>query len=207
MSSGIFHRGGRALVWALAAVGLVAVAGGTWFVAGGVAARPKPPELEERAARAVRHLLIPAAARRTPNPVAATPAALAAGRAHFADHCATCHGNDGMGATRFGVRLSPRAPDLSDTPTQQLSDGELFWIIENGVRLTGMPAFGDDDPATDAESWHLVHFIRHLPEITPAELEEMKRLNPTLSRAEVDEERKAERFLAGADAPKASDRH
>lgn len=203
MSNGALRRSARALVWLLAAAGVLALAGAGAFVAGGIAARPRPSALEERAARAVRHLLIPAAARRTPNPVAATPATLAAGRAHFADHCATCHGNDGMGATRFGVRLSPRAPDLSDTPTQQLTDGELFWIIENGVKLTGMPGFGDDDPSNDEESWHLVLFIRHLPQMTPDEATAMERMNPTLTRAQVDEERAAERFLAGGEPAKA----
>ncbi|MGH7859941.1 MAG: c-type cytochrome, partial [Candidatus Binatia bacterium] len=132
---------------------------------------------------------------------------LASGRAHFADHCATCHGNDGKGETDYGKRLSPRAPDMTAEATQRLSDGELFWIVENGVRLTGMPGFGDDDPANDAESWELVHFIRSLPRITTAELAEMARLNPALSRADVERERANEAFLAGEDEPSPEDHH
>jgi hypothetical protein len=60
-----------------------------------------------------------------------------------------------------------------------------------------MPGFGDDDPANDAESWELVQFIRYLPRLTPEELEEMERLNPALSRADVERAREIEAFLAG----------
>jgi mono/diheme cytochrome c family protein len=127
--------------------------------------------------------------------------------AHFADHCATCHGNDGRGDTPHGRRMFPRAPDMTAKATQDLSDGELFWIIEHGVRLTGMPGFGDDDPASDAESWELVHFLRHLPNLTAAELAEMERLNPTLSRADVEREQEIEAFLAGDNAAAGAHHH
>jgi mono/diheme cytochrome c family protein len=93
--------------------------------------------------------------------------------------------------------MYPRAPDMTAAATQKLSDGALFWIIENGVRLTGMPGFGDDDPSNDAESWDLVAFIRELPSLTPEDLKEMERLNPTLSRAAVEHEREIDAFLAG----------
>ena len=76
----------------------------------------------------------------------------------------------------MGRGLYPRAPDMRLPATQSLSDGELFYIIENGVRLTGMPAWSSHEAKDD--SWHLVHFIRHLPKLTPAEVEEMKTLNP-----------------------------
>jgi mono/diheme cytochrome c family protein len=180
-------------VTALAAVGLV--------VAHGISTRPEPSRFETRAARAARRLLIPAADRRRANPVAATPTAIAAGRAHFADHCAVCHGNDGKGRTQYGRRLSPRSPDMTLPATQELSDGELFWIIENGVRHSGMPGFGDDDPSNDAESWELVHFVRTLPRIGAGELSEMERLNPALSRADVERERENEEFLSGGGVP------
>jgi hypothetical protein len=93
--------------------------------------------------------------------------------------------------------MYPRAPDMTSAATQSLTDGELFWIIENGVRLTGMPGFGDDDPANDAQSWHLVHFIRHLPRIGPQELATMERMNPRLSSAEVERNKEDEEFLSG----------
>jgi mono/diheme cytochrome c family protein len=100
------------------------------------------------------------------------------GACHFADHCASCHGNDGRGQTTLGRNMYPKAPDMTLPETQRLSDGELFAIIENGVRLTGMPAWGSPGPEDDNETWELVHFIRHLPKITPEELDEMKELNP-----------------------------
>jgi mono/diheme cytochrome c family protein len=135
-----------------------------------------------------------------------TPEALARARAHFADHCASCHGNDGRGQTTLGRNMYPKAPDMTLPETQRLSDGELFAIIENGVRLTGMPAWGRPGPEDDAETWELVHFIRHLPRITPDELEEMKALNPK-TRKELEEEEAIRRFLAGEQPPPSAETH
>ena len=126
---------------------------------------------------------------------------LADGRSHFADHCAVCHGNDGRGDTAYGRNLYPRAPDLTAAATQTLSDGELFYFIEHGIRFTGMPGFGTGSPESERESWELVHFIRHLPRITQQELDAMRRLNP-MSREELEAEIAAEAFLRGeAPAP------
>ena len=162
----------------------------------GFSARDEPTAIEAVVARTMRQLSVPSQARRTPNPVALSPSVLEAGRGHFADHCATCHGNDGKGQTEIGKHLYPRAPDMSAVPTQSLSDGEIFRIIKNGVRLTGMPAWGEDTPEDDAASWHLVHFIRHLPKITEEELNEMKSLNPK-SPDEFREEEEQRQFLEG----------
>ena len=129
------------------------------------------------------------------NPVAFSPEVFVESRAHFADHCASCHANDGSGQTEIGQNLFPRAPDMRLPATQNLTDGELYWIIANGVRLTGMPAWGTGGP-DDADSWKLVHFIRRLKELSPADLKAMQGLNPK-SRAEIEEEQADERFLAG----------
>ncbi|MEO8277856.1 MAG: c-type cytochrome [Thermoanaerobaculia bacterium] len=186
-----------------AIVGGLAIAAVTSFLLQGISARKAPARVEVRMARAARHLLIPRRAQALQNPVPADSETVASGRAHFADHCFPCHGNDGKGDTLYGRRMFPRAPDMSAAATQSLSDGELFWIIENGVRLTGMPGFGDDDPANDSESWELVHFIRSLPRLKPEELAEMERLNPSVSRVDVEKEREEEQFLAGEDVPPA----
>jgi len=82
----------------------------------------------------------------------------------------------------------------------------LFSIIHNGVRLTGMPAWGDDPPEEDQDSWKLVYFIRHLPELSPEELTEMKKLNPK-SPQEMEEEEEEQKFLQGEDSPSTSPRH
>jgi mono/diheme cytochrome c family protein len=162
----------------------------------GVSARREPTAAEAFIARRLRHWAIPSGARERPNPVAATPQALAEGRAHFADHCAICHANDGGGDTEMGRGLYPKAPDMRLAETQSLSDGELFYIIRNGVRFTGMPAWGSYDPASDDASWKLVLFIRHLPDLAAAELAEMRALNPK-SPAESAEEREERDFLEG----------
>jgi mono/diheme cytochrome c family protein len=118
--------------------------------------------------------------------------------AHYADHCAICHDNDGSGNTTIGKGLFPKPPDMRQPATRNLSDGELFYIIHNGVRLTGMPAFGTEGDQ-DLDSWKLVQFIRHLPSITPEELEQMKGMNPK-SPEEFREEEAIKKFLEGDDA-------
>lgn len=127
-------------------------------------------------------------------------AALAEAHAHFADHGASCHGNDGKGQTEIGQRLYPKAPDMTASDTQRLSDGELFSIIRNGVRFTGMPAWGADAPEDDRDSWRLVHFIHRLSTMTPQEIEQMKSMNP-VSPAGLQEEKEIENFLEGENNP------
>ncbi len=198
---------GRWMVGLLALFGAAALAGAIGFAAMGLSSRRAPPAIEARVARTVRHLLIPGAARRAANPLPAVPEVHASSTRHWADHCASCHGNDGKGETSIGRNLYPRAPDMTQAATQELSDGELFWIIENGIKLTGMPAWGTPSPDDDADSWELVHFVRRLPSLSTAELAEMQRLNP-VSRSEIEQEMKMERFLAGEDpAPLQSNGH
>ena len=164
----------------------------------GFSARAEPTGVEAYVARHLRHLAVPRAARSMTNPVPPSEGVLDSARAHFADHCATCHGNDGRGLTSIGRNLYPKAPDMTRPQTQSLSDGELFYIIKNGVRFTGMPAWGESTPQGDLESWHLVHFIRHLPKITEEEIQEMESLNPK-SPEEEREEEKERRFLEEED--------
>ena len=185
----------------------LAAAAGLAALRGGISARPEPSALEAALARRVRHLAIPASARARANPVSAGDDVIAQGRAHFADHCASCHGNDGKGRTEIGLALYPRSPDLTVPATQDLSDGELFYIIENGVRFTGMPGWGA--AGRPEESWKLVRFIRHLPELSDAELRDMGRLNPR-SAEEWKEQQEEDEFLGGADGsapPPSGHRH
>lgn len=161
----------------------------------GFSTRAKPTALERIMAREARHLAIPRSAREQANPVTPTPELLVEARRHFADHCATCHANDGSGNTEIGRMLYPKAPDMRQRDTQSLSDGELYFIIHNGVRLTGMPAWGSDS-GHDHDSWALVHFIRHLPSLSAGEIEDMKHYNPR-SPAEMLEEKEEEEFLNG----------
>jgi mono/diheme cytochrome c family protein len=162
----------------------------------GFSARDHPSAAEAFLAHRMRHWAVPANARKMKNPFSDSAEAVAAGRMHFADHCALCHGNDGRGKTEIGQSLYPKAPDMWGLETQSLSDGEIFYIIKNGVRLTGMPAWGQDTSENDRASWHLVSFIRHVPWITPKELEEMRTMNP-VNPMEMQEEKKMEDFLEG----------
>lgn len=163
----------------------------------GVSAQATPTALEVFLARNLRHLAIPADARAMKNPVADSPEVQREARLHFADHCAICHGNDGGGDTPIGHGLYPKPPDLRQPRTQQLSDGEIYWIIENGVRLTGMPAFGSGGEHDSSEdSWKLVRFIRHLPQLTTEERMEMEQNNPK-GPEDREEEKQEEEFLKG----------
>jgi len=181
----------------LALVAVVAVL--AWMLARGFSARDRPSAAEALVARRLRHLAVPRGAREAKNPIPATPEVLAEARAHFADHCAICHSNDGSGKTEIGQGLYPKAPDMRQPETQSLSDGELFYIIHNGIRFTGMPAWGEGPAGKDDASWKLVHFIRHLPSIGKEELEEMEKLNPK-SRHEIEEEMGIEKFLRGEES-------
>src|SRR6266545_6919457 len=107
----------------------------------GLSARDQPTALEAALARSMRRLAMPSTASTANNPVSFSDEILSEARAHFADHCALCHGNDGRGETQIGRNLYPKAPDMTSSATQSLSDGELFYIIKNGIRLTGMPAW------------------------------------------------------------------
>jgi len=172
----------RAFIVAVIAVAAVgAVVGFAYLKTTGLRGQPTPSALEARVARIARGLAIPGDMKARTNPLAADTSALAPGLEHFARFCAMCHANDGSATkTAIGGGLFPKPPDLRADPTQQLTDGELFYIIENGVRFTGMPAFGTgvSTPAGDKQVWQLVYFIRHLPRITPDEIEWMKSLNP-----------------------------
>lgn len=198
-------------VWVVLATAMLVVTGNVavlWFVLqSGFSAREEPMELEVLFARQLRHLAMPKAQRQMENPVSVSEEVLAEARIHFADHCAICHGNDGKGSTMMGQNFYPRTPDLTKRETQSFSDGELFYIIHNGVRFTGMPAWGKDRAGPDLDSWKLVHFIRHLPSITSEELEEMERYNP-VSQLDREEQEGIDRFLRGAELdPQPHTRH
>jgi mono/diheme cytochrome c family protein len=161
----------------------------------GLSSRAQPTRLETLLARGARHIAIHEDARNQRNPAPETPENLREARLHFADHCAICHGNDGSGDTMMGHGLYPKPPDLREQPTPQLSDGEIFWIIENGVRFTGMPAFGGTH-GSEEDSWKLVLFIRHLPQLTSEEKIEMEGYNPK-GPEDRQEEQEEDDFLGG----------
>jgi mono/diheme cytochrome c family protein len=185
------------IIVGVAVLGLV-VAVAASLLHDGLSARAKPTRFEIMIAHEARHVAIPSSARLKQNPLLASEKDLRDARVHFADHCAICHANDGSGQTVMGDGLYPKPPDLRLPETQNLTDGEMFWIIENGVRFTGMPAFPDGDEHGGApDNWKLVHFIRHLPHLNTAERLEMERYNPK-GPDEREEEQQENEFLNGA---------
>ena len=171
--------------------GLVAYAAAT-----GLSSHATPGAFETRVARGIRSIAIPRSADNLENPVPDSADAISDGLAHFADHCATCHADNGSGDAEIGRGLYPKPPDMRSDVTQRLTDGELFYIIENGVRFTGMPAFGTGKKEDEDASWRLVRFIRHLPHLTAAELDRMQSLNPQ-SPEEIRRQITEEEFLNG----------
>ena len=171
-----------ALVGILVVLAVLAGAAAIGYVrTTGLTGQPEPGALETLVARRVRAFAVPGDIRTLTNQVPASADQVRAGLEHYARYCQMCHGVDGSGATSaIGRGLFPKPPDMRGAATQQLTDGELFYIIENGVRFTGMPAFGSgrlDDPGAPL-AWQLVRFIRHLPQLTADERGEIEGMSP-----------------------------
>jgi predicted CXXCH cytochrome family protein len=135
----------------------------------GLSTADEPTYLETVAARTTRHLAIPHQARAEKNPLTPTPDVLKEASDDYQTKCAVCHGVDGSGMTAVGRNLYPKVPDLRAPLTQDLADGEIRYIIRNGVRLTGMPGWAHPHDEQSDDSWKLVLFIRSLRGLTPAE--------------------------------------
>jgi mono/diheme cytochrome c family protein len=146
------------------------------FTRDGLSARTEPPAIEAAVARRIRSIAMPADARSRQSPFEHDGQAWVDGGRHFQEHCAVCHGDDGSGRSEIGRNLYPKAPDMRAAGTQELTDGELYFVIMNGVRYTGMP--GWEDEHTSAEAWKLVAFIRRLPRLTPEDLERVSAGSP-----------------------------
>ena len=140
----------------------------------GFRANEPVPSWEVKVARGVRNLSIPGEDRYRANPVAPSPTFLQEGRDSFLAHCAACHGVDGSGKTPVGSNVYPRVPDLRSSLTQRLTDGEIHYIIENGVQLTGMPAWNKSGSEDDI--WKLVLFVRSLGPLSPDERQQQSNI-------------------------------
>jgi mono/diheme cytochrome c family protein len=195
----------RTLLLSITVACVAAAAAFGWVtIRRGFSARDNPSAIETLIATTARQLAVPSQYRQLRNPLSSS-SDLHAGMEHFADHCAACHANDGGGDTLFAKGLYPKPPDMRQKETQNKSDGELYYTIENGIRLSGMPAFGEEHAkAGDMETWNLVLFIRHLPNQTAEELQQMEQLNPKTEK-ERQEEDEEQDFLRGG--PTESSKH
>ncbi len=153
------------------AIAVLAALYGAFVIREGFKATDQPSAIERVMARTVRNLGIPQSARNEKNPWTANSPLLDEAREDFTNHCAGCHGMDGGGRSGIGQNLYPHPPDLRRAETQNLSDGEIHYIIQNGVRLTGMPALGNPHGSQDDNSaWKLVLFVRSIAQSTPREI-------------------------------------
>lgn len=99
------------------------------------------------------------------------PKLLNEGLRHFHEMCRLCHGAPGYEKEEFAKGLYPKPPDLASRGIQQLRDAEIFWVLKNGIKMTGMPAFGPTHQ--DDELWGMVSISRRLPGLTPEQYKKM----------------------------------
>jgi mono/diheme cytochrome c family protein len=125
-----------------------------------------PSQGESNLANAAKDVSIPLEAGKMKNPQPETDEVVSQGQEVFLGSCAQCHGADARGDTNVGRNMNPPAMDLTSSHVQHWSDAELFWIIQNGVRLTGMPAWKSS--ISDNDTWKLARFIHKLPSLGAA---------------------------------------
>lgn len=149
--------------WLIAAIVLVIVLAGVSLLISGfsLSALAEPGSAEIALANKAKRFLVGRASRHgVPDEPPKTESSLVEGDKRYGAECAMCHGMNGRALTETGRWMYPRAADLTSLEVQHYSDRELFWIVKNGVRLSGMPAFGKVE--SDEHIWDLVHYVRSL---------------------------------------------
>ena len=148
---------------------LVIVGSGVLVVAAAAAASsqftlsalPEPGRMETHLAIKVKHYLVHRGSREgIPSEPSDLQASIKEGDRLFGTECGNCHGASGHNPTDAGRWMYPRASDLTSSDVQSYSDREIFWIVKNGIRLSGMPAFGKVE--TDEHIWNLTVHVRML---------------------------------------------
>lgn len=143
-------------------IAVAIIAGGIGISQFSLSALPEPGRLETFLADRMKRLLIHRTGRaQVPPPPADLQSSIEEGDKLFGSECATCHGLDGHTPTDAGRWMYPRAANLASREVQNYSDREIFWIVKNGIRLSGMPAFGKVEP--DEHIWNLVQYLRTIP--------------------------------------------
>ncbi len=125
----------------------------------GCTANKKPSKVETVLANMAKDVVIPVEAKNLKNPLPAGNEALRQGQEIYMQSCALCHGGDGHARTALGRAMYPPAMDLTSPHVQHWTDAELFWIIQNGVRLTGMPAW--KSAISESDSWYALSITFH----------------------------------------------
>lgn len=139
-----------------------ALVGGLMAFSFNLSALPEPGRMETSLATSGKRFLIRRASRgKIPPPPADVKASLVEGDKLFGVECSECHGDSGRKPTDAGRWMYPQAADLGSAEVQKYSDRDLCWIVKNGSRLSGTPAFGRVE--SDEHIWDLVRFVRTLP--------------------------------------------
>jgi mono/diheme cytochrome c family protein len=148
--------------WIVAILVLIVLCAALAFSHASISALDEPGQFETRLATRAKHIIVAhqAAKMRVTEPPN-SDASANTGAIVFSVECAACHGKDGRTPTHIGQSMYPRVPDLGSPEIQKWSNIQLFWIVQHGIRLSGMPGFEKFN--TEEQSWHLVHFIRSLP--------------------------------------------
>jgi mono/diheme cytochrome c family protein len=164
MALGVGNKSMRRRLPVLAVVFSFAILGALFGVSRiSIGAMPEPGKTESYLATGAKHILVRMSSRHVIPPATLDmQASTAEGEKLYGVDCAACHGMDGSKPTDAGRWMYPRVPKLTSAEVQQYSDAELFWIAKNGIRLSGMPAFGKVE--IDENIWNLVHYIRSLHE-------------------------------------------
>lgn len=147
-----------ALVVALAGAGVVLT--GAYDIA---ASRPHPP-LERWALETTMEKSVARQAASLESPPNFMPADLRVGAGEYKAMCQQCHGGPGVGRDAWANGLTPQPPELVQA-AEDWSTEEVFWLVKHGVKMTGMPAFGEHH--SDEELWKLAAFVKTLPRVTP----------------------------------------
>lgn len=152
------HKG-----WLIAAIIIVLVLGGAAYciTTFNMSAAQDPGRAETFIANTIREWYVRRGADKVPaSTVANNASSISQGEGLYSMECAQCHGEDGRKPMPIGNAMNPRVPDLSSEDTQEMSDKELFWIIKNGIRFSGMPSFADIN--SDPEIWQITYYVRSL---------------------------------------------
>ena len=157
----------------------VAIAASIFFLGGyySVAATQRDPAIVDWAIGAVRAASISRHATQTPPMPLDVPEIVQAGARAYADRgCYGCHGAPGVDWEKFSEGLRPDPPDLKEV-VEKREPRELFWVVANGIKMTGMPAFGLAG-VSDPELWAIVAFLKKLPSVSPDEFKAWVGANP-----------------------------
>ena len=158
----------------------VAVAAGGFVAAAGLldfSASTPPSRVEESLARFTLDRSIARHAPRRSNPFGASKEDAAAGLVLYRAHCVSCHGAPGVDPSEAGASLNPPAPGLTLPRVQARPDGQLYWIVSHGIRMTGMPSFSAS--RSEREIWELVSAVRRLPRLSEEDRRAMKGGTPS----------------------------